>query len=274
MGHSVCNSRRCKTYSLPGIIPSVPTEIMSAITIIGTSQRVVDAPGLSIEELAGNVASKEDRISIAFVVANKGTSEPFLTLHYDEWICVLRGKILFENVDGNVTASAGDTVFIREGTRFRPSFLEDSEYVPVCLPAFRPDRCIREDGENEEGHKISDNLKNLHKTNDSKDGDAPNDLLYHMTTKAEWEKAKAENHAYYPKTFEADGLYTHATGVPSRLIETANHFYQDVSGDWICLELRRSKLKREYGIAVRDEEAMPVISKFLKIGNLRKITGF
>ena len=47
-----------------------------------------------------------------------------------------------------------------------------------------------------------------------------------MTTKAEWEKAKADNHAYYPKTFEADGHYTHATGVPSRLIETANHFYQ------------------------------------------------
>ena len=47
-----------------------------------------------------------------------------------------------------------------------------------------------------------------------------------MTTKAEWEKAKAENHAYYPKTFEVDGFYTHATGVPSRLIETANHFYQ------------------------------------------------
>ena len=46
------------------------------------------------------------------------------------------------------------------------------------------------------------------------------------TTRAEWEKAKADNHAYYPKTFEADGNYTHATGVPSRLIETANHFYQ------------------------------------------------
>ena len=40
---------------------------------------------------------------------------------------------------------------------------------------------------------------------------------------------KAENHAYFPKTFEADGLYTHATGVPSRLIETANHFYQGES---------------------------------------------
>ena len=47
-----------------------------------------------------------------------------------------------------------------------------------------------------------------------------------MTTAAEWEAAKSKGHAYYPKTFEADGDYTHATGVPSRLIETANHFYQ------------------------------------------------
>ena len=47
-----------------------------------------------------------------------------------------------------------------------------------------------------------------------------------MTTAAEWDEAKAKGHAYYPKTFEADGDYTHATGVPSRLIETANHFYQ------------------------------------------------
>merc|ERR1719189_2501126 len=79
------------------------------------------------------------------------------------------------------------------------------------------------------------------------------EILYHMTTKAEWEKAKAENHAYYPKTFEVDGLYTHATGVPSRLIETANHFYQDVTGDWICLQFRRSVLRSKFGIAVRDE---------------------
>ena len=215
---------------------------MAAISIIGTSQRVVNAPGLSIDELAGkshlnndnlvinsfpgNVATKNDRISIAHVKAAKGTSEPFLTLHYDEWICVLKGKIQFENVDGNVTASVGDTVFIREGTRFKPSFLEDSEYVPVCLPAFRPDRCIREDGDDEQGQKISDNLKSLHQNNKVNGCDAPNDLLYHMTTRAEWEKAKADNHAYYPKTFEADGNYTHATGVPSRLIETANHFYQ------------------------------------------------
>ena len=62
---------------------------------------------------SGNVASKEDRISIAFVEAKKGTAEPFLTLHYDEWICIKKGKILFENDGGNVTANAGDTVFIK-----------------------------------------------------------------------------------------------------------------------------------------------------------------
>ena len=51
----------------------------------------------------------------------KGTAEPFLTLGYDEWICVLEGKILFEQGDEkpDVTATAGQTAFIKEGTRFR-----------------------------------------------------------------------------------------------------------------------------------------------------------
>ena len=39
----------------------------SSISIVGTSRRVVDAPGLTIDELAGNVASSDDRISIAHV---------------------------------------------------------------------------------------------------------------------------------------------------------------------------------------------------------------
>ena len=60
-----------------------------------------------------------------FFRAAKGTQEPFLTLHYDEWICILKGKILFEQGDGeeNITAIGGQTVFIKEGTRFRSVFL-------------------------------------------------------------------------------------------------------------------------------------------------------
>jgi hypothetical protein len=54
---------------------------------------------------------------------------------------------------------------------------------------------------------------------------------------------------YFPATFDADGCFTHATGVASRLIETANHFYQGDSRPWVCLQMTRTKL-REAGIFV------------------------
>lgn len=237
---------------------------MPGISVIGGLQRVVDAGAFTIDELAGNVATKQDRISIAYVKALAGTAEPWLTLYYDEWICVLKGVMKLEQADLDpIMAPAGTTVFVQEGTRFRPSFPEDCEYVPVCLPAFRPDRCIRED-QNEEGEAIATKLRKLHSEDNAgtcrRTSDDPKpELLYHMTTKAEWEAAKAEG-VYYPKTYEADGHYTHATAVPSRLITTANHFYQDVEGDWICVTFTRSALKK-CGIHVRDEQAMPVGDK-------------
>ena len=58
-------------------------------------------------------------------------------------------------------------------------------------------------------------------------------------------------------SFEQDG-FTHATAVPSRLVETANHFYQQSEGEWVCLRFRRSVLRSKFGIVTRDEEAMPV----------------
>ena len=38
-------------------------------------------------------------------------------------------------------------------------------------------------------------------------------------------------------------------------------FFQGVEGDWICLQFRRSVLKKRFGIVVKDEEAMPVGSQ-------------
>jgi len=224
---------------------------------------VVDAPGLTIDELAGNVATKSDTLSIALVKASAGTSEPWLTLHYDEWICVLRGKVVIEHSGGSIVeVPAGKTVHIAPGSRFKPSFPEDCEYVPVCLPAFRPDRCIRED-ENSENAAIASKLKELHggaATAPAGTEESKPEMLYHMTTKAQWEAAKASGSAYYPPTFEVDGFYTHATGVPARLLTTANHFYQDVEGEWTCLAFTRTDLKR-CGIHVRDEQALPVGDK-------------
>ena len=94
------------------------------------------------------------------------------------------------------------------GFDFRPSFLEDSEYVPVCLPAFSPSRCIREDGENEEGNKISANLKDLHGTTNSNQSaeEDSKDLLYHMTSVKEWEAAKVNNDHSSNREFNFKGL--------------------------------------------------------------------
>jgi len=58
--------------------------------------------------------------------------------------------------------NAGDSVFIKKGERFRPVFpVGGTEYIPVCLPAFRPDRCVRED-DTERSKQVSGKLKELH----------------------------------------------------------------------------------------------------------------
>ncbi len=64
-------------------------------TIVGGAVKVVDADGFVIEELAGNVASSDDTISIAYVKAAAGTCEPWLTLHYDEWWVRTRARARF-----------------------------------------------------------------------------------------------------------------------------------------------------------------------------------
>ena len=235
--------------------------------IIGSSKTVVEHDGLTINELAGNVATSQDNISIAHVSITKPTAEPWLTLAYDEWICVTKGHIVIqyqdeEGNDSTLEAKAGDTVFIAKGERFKPVFpAGDTEYIPVCTPAFRPDRCHREEGS--ESSDVTKKLLSLH----GMDNDAPsctpdasNDVLYHMCQKSLWEKAVGSGDAYFPPTFEADGGFTHATAVPKRLIATANHFYTSTVGDWICLQLSRSALEK-IGIKTKDEEALPVGDK-------------
>jgi uncharacterized protein (DUF952 family)/mannose-6-phosphate isomerase-like protein (cupin superfamily) len=223
-------------------------------TSIGKAVRVVEHDGLAIDELAGNVASSDDTLSIARVTVAEPTSESWLTLDYDEWLCVIRGRIELHTPSGQVVVvNAGETAFVSKGERFRPVFpVGDTEYIPVCLPAFRPDRCIRE----EEGDdQVSTKLQQLHSSPKKKQFDQ--ELLYHMCQKDLWEEAVSSKKAYFPPTFAKDGMFTHATAVPERLIQTANHFYTDVEGDWICLELSRSALLK-IGIDTVFEEAKPV----------------
>jgi mannose-6-phosphate isomerase-like protein (cupin superfamily) len=245
--------------------------------IIGKAETVVEIDGLKIDELAGNVATNEDTISIAHVTVSSPTSEPWLTLDYDEWLCVTKGKMVlhiqqnkeidtFETLEVN----AGETCFVAKGERFKPVFpIAPTEYIPVCSPAFRPDRCHREEGT--EASDVTLKLLKLHKidangittTNgsssimDTGSREAEPDVLYHMCQETMWQEAVDAKKAYYPHTFEADGFFTHATAVPQRLIDTANHFYTESQGNWICLQLSRQTLTN-VGIITKDEEGLPV----------------
>ncbi|CAJ1364571.1 unnamed protein product [Effrenium voratum] len=231
---------------------------------LGVARASSSGRSRTIDELAGNVATKNDRISIALVKITEPTSEPWLTLHYDEWMCVLKGRLVLLHGSGSLEVPAGQTVYIPRGERFRPTFPDgNTEYIPVCLPAFRPDRCLREEGN---GSDVSAKLQELHggkagypRPALSPAEDPAPEVMYHMCQKSLLEEAQKSDEAYFPPTFEKDG-FTHATAVPSRLLDTANHFYQDVPGDWVCIRFRRSALRR-LGIITRDEQAKPVGKK-------------
>lgn len=234
--------------------------------IVGSSACVVDHDGIRIDELAGNVASQDDTLSVAKVTVTRPTSEPWLTLDYDEWICCLKGKVDLHYGNGQVLeVKAGETCFIAKGERFQPVFPEaGTEYIPVCIPAFKPERCHREEATDS---AVSMRLREFHKENPGRTNgeasmscqstDITSDSLYHMCQKPLWEAALASDKAYYPPTFAQDGNFTHATAVPARLVETANHFYTGVPGDWICVELSRKALEK-IGIVTVFEEPKPV----------------
>jgi uncharacterized protein (DUF952 family)/mannose-6-phosphate isomerase-like protein (cupin superfamily) len=229
--------------------------------IIGKATRVVEVGGLAIDEYVGNVGSKTDDISIAVVKISEPASEPWLTLDYDEWMVVLKGRleVHYGNNGQILTVNGGETIFIEKGERFRPVFPEGgTEYIPVCIPAFKPERCKREEENGVNTSDVSAKLEKLHSNNNKKT--KPNEnpkIVYHMCQKTLWEKAVASGTAYFPPTFEKDGYFTHATAVPSRLLETANHFYTSTEGQWICLELSTENLKGN-GIITHFEEPKPV----------------
>ena len=114
-------------------------------------------------------------MSLARVFVSQPGEEPWLTLGYDEWIYCCSGRLVFGLPDGStVELKAGETALVDKGTRFQPRFPEaGTSYIPVCIPAFRPDRCVREEG------SCSDVAKRLAALHTTKVEDAP-EVLYHM----------------------------------------------------------------------------------------------
>ena len=222
--------------------------------IIGKALTVVEVPGLTVKELIGNAATKQDTLSVAHETISATSSEPWKTCLFDEWLHVLKGKIdVMHSGDQKLTVNAGETCYVPKGERYRPLFPEvDTEFIAICSPAFKPERCFRE----EEGSSgVSDQLKDLHSSKVLADGYP--EAIFHMCEKSLWEAALEAGEAYFPPTFEKDGGFTHGSTEANSLVITANHFYQSSEDDWICIELSRSALTK-LGIVTRFEEAKPV----------------
>ena len=62
------------------------------VRIIGEKANVVSTDHLSIDEVVGNVATQCDDLSVAIVTIAEPTSEPWITIHYDEYMHVIDGK--------------------------------------------------------------------------------------------------------------------------------------------------------------------------------------
>ena len=268
------------------------TDNNSGIHLVGQAIKVVEHDGLTIEEIVGNVATRNDDVSLALVSITRPTCEPWLTIKYDEWIHVLEGYIEIMHQNGNINSDndddladrspmtktvvkEGQTVFIPKGTRMQPVFPVRSKYIPLCIPAFSPDRCLREEGTAEgKLSSVSVKLNELHlPAQRSSDTVPPSSVeevneqfqhiltIYHMCKKSLYDKSILNQTAYFPPTFFQDGRFTHASTVPATLLDTANHFYSTTSPSaeqWICLEIDRKVLEKKLGIVTVFECAKAV----------------
>ena len=206
---------------------------------------VVQTKDVIIDEFFGGASCNpcNGDISFAHVKAQAGWAEEWQTPAFDEYTLILKGSITIEHSHGPpVLVKAGQAVFLAKGERVRWRFTEPAEYVPICLPAFHPGNCFRE-----EGTSAKPPTHDAHKD------------IYHLVQTKLWEACKKNGTTYYPPTYEQDG-FTHATADPSKLLAVANYFYQDVQADWLCLKMTRETL-HQAGITLKFEDPSPVGNK-------------
>lgn len=107
---------------------------------------VIPVPGGKlIEEHFGKVATDDDAVSIAHMVAPPGWSEPPQRPEFDEYTLMVHGRKRIE-IEGEVLElTAGESLLVEKGTlvRYSNPFAEEAEYWSVCVPAFSPERVNR-----------------------------------------------------------------------------------------------------------------------------------
>ncbi|GAA4236100.1 hypothetical protein GCM10022291_19680 [Postechiella marina] len=103
--------------------------------------------GKVIKEHFGIPTTGNTDMSLAYMTAPSGWSEPFQTPEFDEYTFIIKGQKQFI-IDGEtVILKAGESIKIEKNTRVQYSnpFSEACEYISICTPAFSIDLVNRED---------------------------------------------------------------------------------------------------------------------------------
>lgn len=111
-----------------------------------TSPSVIPVPdGKLIEEHFGNVATEDDGVSVARMVAPPGWSEPPQRPEFDEFMLMVKGRKRVAIEGDTIELSAGESLMVSRGTlvQYSNPFGEEAEYWSVCIPAFSPERVHR-----------------------------------------------------------------------------------------------------------------------------------
>jgi ethanolamine utilization protein EutQ (cupin superfamily) len=111
---------------MPMLIES-PTRIVAA----GNKPKLID-------EYAGRVNTREERLSVAVMQSPAGWEEPGQRPEFDEYTLVLEGAVDVQHENGRLRVAAGQAVLTRAGEWVRYSTPDGAKYVAICLPAFSP----------------------------------------------------------------------------------------------------------------------------------------
>jgi mannose-6-phosphate isomerase-like protein (cupin superfamily) len=117
--------------------------------LIAEPSRVAAAgePPKLIDEYVGQANTGQAALSIARMRSPSGWAEPGQRPEFDEFTIVLRGALVVESDDGQLTVQAGQAVHARPGewVRYSTPGPDGAEYISVCLPAFTLGTVHRDD---------------------------------------------------------------------------------------------------------------------------------
>ncbi|MGJ5643427.1 cupin domain-containing protein [Formosa sp. S-31] len=119
---------------------------MKKFTIQNNPFIVPTTDGKTIKEHFGLASTGDSNISIAYMVAPPGWSEPFQTPEFDEFTFIIEGKKQFIIEGETVVLEAGQSIKIEKHTRVQYSnpFNEACTYLAICTPAFSMNMVNRE----------------------------------------------------------------------------------------------------------------------------------